>query len=79
MPHSTKVGILVNRSCGSFRNKQFESFQLNKMQSHHLFILLPIYLARSPTEHSINIPFDGNDDSTVSSTGLIIVILYGHL
>ena len=29
VPHSINVGTFVNRSCGSVRNEQFGSFQLN--------------------------------------------------
>lgn len=47
------------------------SFRLNSFEL--------IYVDRSPTEHWIKTPFDGNDDFMASSTGFSAATQSGHL
>ena len=81
VPHSTSVGMFVNRNFESLRKTLFASFQL--IVQHSSIVLVfnvgSAYLVRSPTEHSTKMPFDGNDERTVSSTDFSDATQSGHL
>ena len=46
VPHSTKVGIWVKRSCGSFRNEQWASFHLDNINLISVWFLIIYFTDR---------------------------------